>query len=103
MFVRLTFCKFLPDRAKEAQKIFNQAIVPEVKKQKGNIGVFLLEPTEKNEDYISLTQWRTRADAEAYHNSGLYKQLVNKLDGYFLKDPVLKTYSVEESLVATPH
>src|SRR4051812_29992125 len=99
MFARLTFCKFAPDRIKEARKIYLEELTPIIRKQKGFLNVFLLEPTDKSEDYISITQWKTKADADAYESSGIYKKLVNKLEGFFTKQPVLKTYNAEESRV----
>ena len=103
MIVRLTYCKFLPDRIAEAKKIYNAEVVPTVKKQKGNVGVRLLEPADKTDDYISVTEWKTKADADAYHSGGVYKNLVNKLQGFFTKQPELKTYSVEEIMEPSPH
>jgi heme-degrading monooxygenase HmoA len=103
MIVRLTFCKFLPDRIAEAKRIYIQEVVPAVKKQKGNMEVRLLEPVEKTDDYISITEWKTKADADAYHTSGVYKSLVNKLQGFFTKQPELKAYSVEEVMEPSPH
>jgi heme-degrading monooxygenase HmoA len=55
----------------------------------------LLEPINKNEDFISLTAWETEADANAYHTSGVYKQLVDKVRATYSKDPILKVYSSE--------
>jgi heme-degrading monooxygenase HmoA len=100
MFARLTFCKFLPERFKEARKIYLEEVVPIIKKQRGNLNVFLLEPSDKSEDYISITQWKTKSDADAYESSGTYKRMVSKLDGFFTKQPVLKTYNADESRVA---
>jgi len=102
MVVRLTFCKFFPERIAEARKIYNEQVIPVVKRQKGNMGCRLLEPTGKTDDYISVTEWKTKADSDAYHASGVYKKLVNKLDGFFMKLPELKTYKVEEARVAVP-
>lgn len=99
MIVRLTFCKFIPEKVAEARKLYNEEIAPVVRKQKGNVGCHLLEPSSKTDDYISLTEWKTKTDADAYHSGGVYKKLVNKLDGYFVKQPELKTYSVEEAKV----
>jgi quinol monooxygenase YgiN len=103
MFVRLTFCKFDPAQIKDARKIYNDEIVPAVRKQKGNLRIYMLEPTQKSEDFISVSEWKTMADAETYHNSGLYEKLVGKLKAYFTKDPVLKTYNVEEVKVPVDH
>jgi len=96
MFVRLTFCKFLPEKINEARKIFTQEIMPAVRKQKGLLNIRLFEPVDKISAYISITEWASPADAEMYHNSGLYKKLVAKLEPFFTKQPELKTYTVEE-------
>ena len=101
MIVRMTFVKFAPESLKEARRIFMKEVVPVVRKQKGNISIRLLEPTELSDDYISLTEWQTQADADAYGKSGTYKKLVDLLSGHFTKAPVLKTYQVEDVLVAT--
>jgi quinol monooxygenase YgiN len=103
MFVRLSFCKFIPGKTREAKKIFQEEIVPAIRKQKGNIQVRLLEPTDKSEDFIAYSEWKTRADAEAYVSSGAYKKMVGKLEAYFTKFPELKTYLADEVLVKTDH
>lgn len=96
MFVRLTFCKFLPEKVNEARKIFTEEIMPTVRKQKGLLNIRLMEPVEKTGDYISITEWATPQDADMYDNSGLYKKLVAKLEPFFTQKPLLKTYTVEE-------
>ncbi len=97
MVVRLTFCKFLPDKINEARKIYNEQVVPTVKKQKGNLRVFLLEPIDKADDFISVTEWKSREEADAYQSSGLYKTLVNKLEKVFMKQPTIKVYNEVET------
>jgi len=103
MIVRLTFCKFQPDRIVEAKKTYNEEVIPTIKKQKGNIGVRLLEPTDKADDYISVTEWKTQTDADAYHTSGVYKNLVNRLKDFFVKQPQLKVYTTQEILEPSSH
>jgi len=103
MIVRLTFCRFIPERIAEAKRIYNSEVVPAVKKQQGNAGIRLLEPVDKADAYISITQWKTQADADAYHTGGVYKGLVKKLEDYFAKKPELKTYTAEEVLEPTSH
>jgi heme-degrading monooxygenase HmoA len=98
MIVRLTYLNFLPQRAEEAKKIYNEEVVPVVRKQKGSIDCKLMEPADKADDYISMTTWETKADADAYHSSGVYKELVNKVRSDFSKEPVLKIYSAEGQL-----
>lgn len=98
MIVRLTFLNFLPERADEARRIYNDEIVAVVKRQKGNIDCRLLEPVDKKDEYISMTTWETKEDSDAYHTSGTYKQLVEKVRNDYSKDPVLKVYTAETVL-----
>jgi len=98
MIVRLTFLSFLPQNLIEAKRIYNEEVIPVVKKQRGNIDCRMLEPIEKKDDYISMTTWETKADADAYHSSGTYRDLVEKVRKDFAKDPVLKVYTSESIL-----
>jgi heme-degrading monooxygenase HmoA len=96
MFARLTFIKTSIENADALKKIYNEEIAPVVKSQKGNIGCRLLEPTNLDDDYISLTEWTSSNDADAYEASGTYWILVDKARDYFTSKPTLKTYTVAE-------
>lgn len=98
MYVRLTYVNFLPDKTEEAKRIYNNEIAPVVKRQKGNLDCRILEPVDKADDYISLTSWDNKEDAEAYDSNGTYKQLVDSIRRFFSKEPVLKVYSAESIL-----
>jgi len=98
MIVRLTYLSFLPQKIQQAKMIYNEQVVPVVRRQKGNIDCRLLEPLEKTDEYISMTSWETKADSDAYHSSGVYRELVEKVKKDFAKDPVLKVYLSESIL-----
>lgn len=98
MVVRLTYISFLPEKAEQARRIYNEEILAVVKRQKGNLDCRLLEPADKKDDYISMTSWETSEDANAYDSSGVYKELVDKVRNDFSKDPVLKVYTAENVL-----
>lgn len=95
MFVRLTYLNFLPGKMEEAKSIYNSELVPIVKSQKGNLDCRMLEPVDKTDDYISMTVWDNKEDADAYQASGVYKQLVDRVKDLYAKTPVLKVYSTE--------
>jgi len=95
MYVRLTYLNFLPGKADEAKTIYHDELTPIVKKQKGNLDCRLLEPVDKADDFISMTVWDSKEDADAYHTSGVYKQLVDRVRSSFSKEPVLKVYSTQ--------
>ena len=98
MYVRLTYLNFLPGKAEEAKRIYNGEIVPVVKRQKGNLDCRILEPVDKADDYISMTTWDNKEDADAYQSSGVYRQLVDRIKDGYSKEPVLKVYSTESIL-----
>jgi quinol monooxygenase YgiN len=100
MFVRLTYCKFNPDSTDVVKTIYNRDVVPIAKMQKGNLSIRLMEPVDKSDDFISISEWATQEDAETYESSGVYKKLVATLADYLTKQPVLKTYTAEEVLQA---
>ncbi len=95
MYVRLTYLKFLPGKVEEAKRIYNSELVPVVKKQKGNLDCKMLEPIDNADDYISMTVWDSKEDADAYQASGVYRQLVDRVRDSYARDPVLKVYSAE--------
>lgn len=101
VFVRLTSCRFSPESIAEVKKIYQQEIVPVVREQKGNMGILLLEPVDKAEDYVSVSRWSSKADADAYENTGLYESLVGRLSGFLTKEPVLRSYESEDVPVTT--
>jgi heme-degrading monooxygenase HmoA len=98
MVVRLTYLSFLPGKAEEVKRIYKNEMVPVVRKQPGNLDCKILEPVDKADDYISLTVWESKEKADAYHNSGVYSQLVNKIKEFYSKNPVLKVFTTESIL-----
>jgi heme-degrading monooxygenase HmoA len=102
MFARLTFLDIQPEHHDELRRIFNEEVIPVVRKQKGNIGIWLMEPTDLlSTEYISLTEWISAEDADSYDSSGTYKSLVDKLKSMYKSKPVLKTYNVAETKLVT--
>jgi heme-degrading monooxygenase HmoA len=96
MFVRLTYLNFLQGKVEVAKKIYNDELAPVVKRQKGNLDCRMLEPVDMADDYISMTVWNNKEDADAYQASGTYKQLVDRIQALYSKNPVLKVYSSEK-------
>lgn len=99
MFLRLTFITAQQNDVEKLKHTFNNDVVPVVKSQKGNAGIRLLEPADGGLEYISLSEWHTAADAEAYEESGTYRRLVDSLKDFYTNRPVLKSYNVIESEV----
>ena len=99
MYVRFTLFGFKPEKLAELKKFYNEVAIPTLKKQKGNLDCRLLEPADNKDDYISMTTWERKEDADAYHSKGVYKSLVDQVRPFFSKEPVLKVYQTEDLLV----
>ncbi len=97
MFARQTYFTVPPEKIKEMRKIYEKEIIPEVKAQKGFVNIFLLEPTGKTDEFISLTLWQKETDAEKYEKSGKYQELVGKLKPVLTKPTTtLKSFEVQK-------
>jgi len=96
MFARLTLIKIAAENAENLKRVYNDEIVPAVRSQKGNIGCWLLEPTNNADEYVSLTEWMSSTEANAYEASGMYRTLVEKIKDYYISKPVLKTYNIAD-------
>ena len=99
MIARLTFFNANSNDIEEFKKLYNGEIVPVIRNQKGNLGAWLLEPMNEKDQFISLTEWISNADAEVYESSGMYKELVNKVKSKFQGESVLKVYNVAETKI----
>jgi len=56
----------------------------------------LLESVDAPSESISLTAWDSQEDAQAYEQSGTYKEQVDKFGSYFTAPPELRTYEIRE-------
>ena len=95
MWVRLTLAKIQTDKMDEFRKIYNEAIVPTVKAQKGNVDIFMMESVDEEGDGISFASWDSKEDGDTYEASGTYAEMVNKVKHLFAGPPTLKSYEVK--------
>ena len=79
MLVRFTYIKMDPTNLDEVRDLYNSDEVSGViRQQQGYRFHYLLESVNAPGESISLTAWDSREDAEAYEQSGAYKELVDK-------------------------
>ena len=95
MVVRLTYFAASPEKVEAMRKVYADEAIPVVRSQKGNLDCKLLEPVNKNDDFISMTVWDNQEDADAYEATGVYKKLVDKVREFFSGAPQLKVYHAE--------
>jgi heme-degrading monooxygenase HmoA len=98
MWVRVTSIRVNSDKVAEMRKIYDEEIVPVVKQQQGNKGIYLLEPAGGEGEFLSCTAWETKEDAVAY--GGKYKGLVDKIRHTLTAEPTLKEYELKQQSAA---
>lgn len=95
MIVRLTYFAVSADKVEAMRKMYNEESIPVLRSQKGNLDCKLLEPVNKDDDFISMTIWDSSEDADAYEKAGVYKRLVEQAKVHFKGNSVLKVYKAE--------
>ncbi len=83
MFVRIVSAKIHKSKLEEFKKLYTEELIPELKSVKGCRYVYLIESTNEEDEFISLTIWDDKEAAENYEASGKYSELVNKVKHTF--------------------
>jgi heme-degrading monooxygenase HmoA len=94
MFIRQGSFEVIPGKLDELRQTYNRECAPIVRAARGNLDVYLLEPTEGNGPIVACTIWETEDDAIAYEASGTAKEIVAKVKGFFAGPPTLRSYRV---------
>lgn len=83
MYVRIVSVKVQYDKLEEFKKIYLEELIPELKSVKGCQNAYLIESTNEDDEYISLTVWKDKESADNYESSGQFTQLVNRIKHTF--------------------
>ncbi len=75
----MTFTKMDPAHVDEANDLYNRELSSVISQQKGHRFHYLLLSAVNSGEAVSITAWDSREDAEAYEQSGTYKELVGIL------------------------
>lgn len=115
MFVRFLQLKVSTEYLKTLQGFYDKIVIPELQKISGCQYACLIQSGKSADEFVSMTFWSTKNEAEAYEKSGVYQSLLNQVkpflaessewkiklsDDFELKyepiaeEPVLKEYAV---------
>jgi len=79
-YLRILSLKINKGCKEEFTQIYNNEILPEVKKVKGCRYAFLLDNSDKNGEMISFSIWDDASSVDDYENEGAYKNFLKKID-----------------------
>ena len=97
MFVRLTHFNIPEDQIDSIKTIYYSEIAPVISQQPGLVNVFLLEPLEVGDDFISCSIWHNETDTRAFESSASYPEVFAKIKAIATKPPMQKYYMAESS------
>jgi heme-degrading monooxygenase HmoA len=83
LFVRIVSPQICEGKMEEFRKIYETEIKPEIQKAKGCKYVYLTGSMKNPDQVISLTIWNSKEDAETYERSGVFTQLIKKVEHTF--------------------
>jgi len=100
MFVRIVSLKIQEGKVEEFEKIYSSVIIPTLKKVRGCRYAFLTKSVGEPNEFISVTVWDKKEDADEYEASGKYQELVDKIKHtlsqfYLWKMSLEKDYSAK--------
>jgi len=79
MFLRIRSIKIKPDKRGELEQIYKEEVIPALNAVRGCRYAYLTESTEDKDEFISLTIWNSKDDADAFESSELAAQLNDKI------------------------
>ena len=121
MYMRIVQHKVNPDKVEDFHKYYEARIVPAMQNLPGCFCATLIKSDLHPDEYLSMTLWDNRKDAEAYEKSGLFEEFITELRPFLSdssewkiqlsedftleyqpveEDPVVVSYPVVEQLKA---
>ena len=83
MYVRIVSAKIQEGKIDEFKRLYSEIIIPQLKVVKGCEYVYLIESTSEDDEFISLTIWSNKEDADLYEASGKFNLLVKNISHTF--------------------
>ena len=94
MFLRFGYFEVVAGGLNELRALYNERCSPVVKRAKGNLDAYLLEPGDGGTAAAVCTIWESEADAQAYEASSTAREMVEVVRHLFAGPPTLRSYSV---------
>jgi quinol monooxygenase YgiN len=91
-FVRVGLFKAKNGSVDDLCRTYSSEAIPAIRAAKGNAGTLLLRPHEAESDFLAITIWSSRQDAELYDQSGQAQKMVGTIRYMFAAPPRLMTY-----------
>jgi heme-degrading monooxygenase HmoA len=98
MFTRIVELTTKPGKNKQLSETINDKVLPILKKQKGFVDETVLVSDQEDSRVVSLSFWKTRADAEEYHRAE-YQRVKEIVQHLLEAEPTIRTFDVHSSTI----
>jgi len=75
MYLRIVSLQLQPGKLNEFNRIYDDEILPALKKSPGCRFAFMTVSSDKENEVVCVSIWRSRQDADAYEKSGLFEKM----------------------------
>lgn len=82
MYMRLVQARYMPASVSIIRKIYDEKIIPELRKMNGCLFACLIRSETQPDEGISFTLWDSQENAESYVKSGAFQSLLAELKPY---------------------
>ena len=96
MFTRVVEVNTKQGKAKEVCKTIQEKALPILKNQSGFVDEITLVSTTNPNRVLALSFWRTKEDAQHYHNQQ-YSNITNLIRNHLEGEPQVETFDLENS------
>ncbi len=94
-YARRVTLRAKPDRVEEFLSSMKEEIYPQLNKERGIRRSYLLRDVNKLNEFVSLTLWDSKSDADAYESTGHFSANRNKIREHLEEDPGVSKFEVE--------
>lgn len=96
MFTRVVEVTTKNGKAKEVCKTIQEKALPILKSQNGFVDEITLVSTSNPNSVLALSFWKTREDAQQYHNQQ-FSNVTNLIRNHLEGEPKVETFDVDTS------
>jgi quinol monooxygenase YgiN len=94
-FARKAFVRVQPGKGGEFVKAMVETIYPKVSKERGIRRIYLLRDSGNPDEFVSLTLWNSKNQADVYEDSGHFREYIEMVADKLLEPVTMTEYSVE--------
>jgi len=99
-FARRAFVRVQPGRGGEFLRAMEETIYPKVSKERGIRRIYLLRDAANPDEFVSLTLWNSKKQADSYENSGHFRQYIEMVADRLLEPVTMTEYTVEHHQIS---